>query len=181
MAFVDVNSELWRELASLAEDDGVTLYDAALQGNSSVIIYVCKSSGDGKIAGGVSSGDCSKLCKRLITFFAVEASRFGLSEEMRIEVSSSGINRNLRLQRHFMGAVGERVRLTLYGAETSDDGKKVANRGARTIRGTLKAADELNITVEEEGKDATGAVVPYASIKSARIDFNFENCNGLRK
>ncbi len=60
----------------------------------------------------VTSDDCSKLIRKLIHGFAVHGSKLGVGSEPELEVSSPGVERVLRLQKHFEAAVGEKVKIT---------------------------------------------------------------------
>lgn len=77
-----------------------------------------------------------------------------------LEVSSPGIERQLRTPAHFKRSVGEQVSLKLV--PTSD--------GVRRIQGELSAADEVSITVT--GADQTH-VVPYEQIAKANTVFDW--------
>jgi ribosome maturation factor RimP len=77
----------------------------------------------------------------------------------QLEVSSPGLERNLREPGQFARAVGEQVRL-----------KVTAEAGARVVEGTLTGADEEGVTVAT----ATGVQrAGYAEIASARTIFEW--------
>ncbi|MHB1139027.1 MAG: hypothetical protein ACYC2O_08720 [Microthrixaceae bacterium] len=76
-----------------------------------------------------------------------------------LEVSSPGIERTLRTPAHFVGAIGEVVKITTRpGAE-----------GDRRIEGRLSAADEAGITVDVE--DAGPRAIPYGDLQRAKTVF----------
>ena len=60
-----------------------------------------------------------------------------------LEVSSPGVERELRLDEHILYSLGERVEAKLF---TNKDGRK-------SYKGILKAFDGENITISEDDKD----------------------------
>lgn len=163
--------KLWSELASIAHDEGLELYDIEPFGSGGLRIFVQPLKGAGETVdsaaqGGISLDDCSRLCRRLMVFFEAEAGRFGLPTEPVIEVSSPGVNRALKYREHFGGAVGERVKVTL------DEPATVADKLAGTVCGVLRQAQDDGITVLEE-KSNIDISMPYHAIRKVRIDFQF--------
>ena len=75
-----------------------------------------------------------------------------------VEVTSPGLERNLRTPVHFAGAIGEQVQVRL--APFAGD--------ERRLQGTLVASDEQTITIEIEGEART---VAQHSIERARTVF----------
>lgn len=129
MAFVATHEELWREIASIAAEQGLVLYDAERINRDGLRIFVDRKLStidEAETAEGlregeqgetvpremVTSQDCYSLCRRLGVYFAVEGRRFGLpDDDPELEVSSPGINRHLRLPQHFVEAVGRRIKV----------------------------------------------------------------------
>ncbi len=75
-----------------------------------------------------------------------------------LEVSSPGLERPLRVPRHFTAAVGQRVKLRTVARQD----------GPRRLEGELVAADDENATIEVDGERH---VVPLAQIERARTVF----------
>jgi len=75
-----------------------------------------------------------------------------------VEVTSPGLERNLRTPVHFAGAIGEQVQVRL-APHAGDE---------RRLQGTLVASDDDNITIEIEGERR---VVAQRSIERARTMF----------
>ena len=75
-----------------------------------------------------------------------------------VEVTSPGLERNLRTPVHFAGAIGEQVQVRL--APFAGD--------ERRLQGTLVASDEQTITIEIEGE---ARLVAQHSIERARTVF----------
>lgn len=160
---------LWAELASIARDEGLELYDVEHLGGGGLRIFVQSQPGrnvEGQSQGGVSLDDCSRLCRRLMVFFEAEGQRFGVAPEPELEVSSPGVNRDLKYREHFSRAVGERVKVTLADA-AEPEAKK-----AGVVRGVLASTEDQGITVIDENSQLTVSL-PYSAIRRARVDFHF--------
>ena len=163
MAFIEQNDGLWKEVSALAADEGLELYDLERFGNQGGLRVVVAKPETKNASRGISADDCAALCKRLITFFAVEGDRLGVPSEPQLDVSSPGINRVLRTTEHFTGAVGERVKLVW---------KEIESGHTETTVGVLKSFSEGSLTVDEE-ESGTEKKVLITNIRKARVDFPF--------
>lgn len=125
---------------------------------------------DERSARGVTSGDCSRLCRRLMVVFRAEGRRYGVGEEPEIDVSSPGINRELRLPQHFAGAVGERVKIVFSEEALSGHRSPVLFGTLRTFN--PETADGGEIVVEDE---QSGELVSLSchDVKRANVDYKF--------
>ncbi len=75
-----------------------------------------------------------------------------------LEVSSPGLDRVLKKDKHFARFINQRIRVkTLRQFD-----------GPKTIRGLLRAFDEKEIRVETEGSDTT--IIPRSMITRVRLD-----------
>ncbi len=77
-----------------------------------------------------------------------------------LEVSSPGVERELRLPFHFIYAVGQHVDLKFYTAVD----------GVKKLTGILTRFDSEAETVEVDGK-----IIPLEKISRANIHFNFDD------
>ena len=181
MILVNRQDELWQTLDGIADTFGMTVYDLAKRGSCGLVVVIARREahlldGDEKPClekgqGGVTSEDCSRLVRELIIYFQAEGERFGLTVEPEIEVSSPGVNRELRLPEHFIGAVGERVKVTAssYSTQTGASAKI-------TITGKLMSADDKRIRViDENHKDKPEVELLLNEVRKARVDFDFGN------
>ncbi len=159
MSFVSPESRLWSEIKEVSLDEGLLLYDLEKLGNKALRITV---ESDGADKNGVSIKDCTKLCRRLQVLFAASGSSFGLIEEPEIDVSSPGVNRGLRLAKHFSDSVSDRVKVTF---ESVLEGK-------RTVTGILEKFDGNLLSLVDEGTSDL-VEVEFSSISKANIDFAF--------
>jgi ribosome maturation factor RimP len=83
-----------------------------------------------------------------------------LDDPYRLEVSSPGLERKLRLPSHFAKSVGREVvaKITVEGGKT-------------TVRGVIADAGERSFTVEAEGESQ---VVNYEDVLTANTVFRWE-------
>ena len=105
---------------------------------------------------GITIDDCVTVSRRMNEILDREDY---IADAYTFEVSSPGIERRLRTDQHFKGAVGELVRLKLYAAK---DGKKEWD-------GTLKEAAEDMVVLDCEGTEMT---IPKSEIASAHTVFD---------
>jgi ribosome maturation factor RimP len=192
MAFVDVIDKLWTELTDIVNSEGLSLYDVERLGGGGLRIFISNdSSAEKKVSedsesekvsteenkeesagysqGGVTSKACSKLVRRLQTFFLVEGKGLGLPDEPFIEVSSPGLNRHLRLPCHYQSALGEIIKVSFlsnYIFEGAED------KPFKNVIGRLAKYDENQICVEEEGTKRVFEFAP-AKVRRAVVQYQF--------
>ena len=107
--------------------------------------------------GGVTIEDCEAVSRR----FSDELDREDfISEAYILEVSSPGLGRQLKKDRHFENSLGEEVELKLFEAV---DGEK-------EFSGVLKAYDKDSLTIETDG---TEKVFERAKVAVIRLSVNF--------
>lgn len=137
-------------LTPIAEKYGVEIYDVEYvkEGREYYLrIYIDKP-------GGVNISDCEKVSRALSD---------GLDEEDFIpdayilEVSSPGLGRALKKDRHLEKSLGEEVEIKTY--------KPIDKQ--KEFTGILKAYDDAQITIEEEGAARTFERTDIALIKLA--------------
>lgn len=158
--YLNEKDTLWQLLCDIAKDEGLFLYDLDKKSDHSIVVMVDKQ-------GGVTSGECSALCKRLVVFFTAQSEKYGLSSEPAIEVCSPGINRTLRLPAQFKTALGSRLKIVL--SEPISIGERIFS-GA--LFGVLKDCKEQGIVIEHEG-DSFLLELSFDKIKKARVDYIF--------
>jgi len=170
------NTEMWRMISEVATSEGVELFDiefprdGGASGRSGVVrVYIAKSmttipegsEESPERRSSVTFEDCVRVTKRLLD---IDEQNAFVPASCVLEVSSSGINRTLRLPVHFTGAVGERVRLKFRDAQSS----------YQVVTGQLRAVTDGILEVEVEEKKHKGMLsIPLAEVKEARVDFKF--------
>lgn len=133
------------DLAGLCEQVGVEIYDAELLSENGRKIYrvsIAKK-------GGVSLDECAKLSEILSPILDVEppcASAYSL------EVSSAGLERNLKSLNHYKLSLGEKVIITL-----NDKSK---------VRGEILAVNNENIDILNESGEKIS--LNFNDIKKAK-------------
>lgn len=106
---------------------------------------------------GVNIGDCETVSRAL----SDELDRMDFIEDAYIlEVSSPGLGRPLKKDKHFEKSLGSEVDIKTYKAID----------GVKDFTGVLKAYDEKTITIEEEDGERTFDKKEVASVKLT-IDF----------
>jgi ribosome maturation factor RimP len=83
-----------------------------------------------------------------------------LSDSYRLEVTSPGLERNLRLPAHYLKSVGREV----LAKVTSGDEKV-------TLRGVIAEAGDASFTIEADGEPT---VVDYEDVLTAKTVFRWE-------
>jgi len=176
-------STLWQRVQEVALSEGVELFDLDVPGDPRrggvLRVFITKplpaavpvavqvatateeaTEGPEGARTGISFEDCVRVSKRLLD---IDEQQELIPEHCTLEVSSPGINRTLRLPQHFIGAVGERVRVKFCGEV-----------GARpqVVHGYIRHADEMEISLEGE-VEKESVQIPLRDIKEARVDFKF--------
>lgn len=176
MSYVEPSTALWQEVDAIAGDEGLILYDIERQ-SQLMRIFVEKPIPDleenapvpSPTEGGVQLDDCTRLCRRLMTFFSVEGPALAVGSEPLMEVSSPGVNRHLRLRGHFDAAKGRRVKVHYLAAE----GAVVSRAEVKAaVIGVLKDVGEegIKLVVEPGGEELE---IRWSAMIRARCDFDF--------
>jgi ribosome maturation factor RimP len=143
----------------VARDLAVDLYDVRLEfeGPRKILRVFLEREG------GVTLGEIETFSRRFSALLEVEDPVDGA---FVLEVSSPGMNRRLTRPSHFQVSKGRRVRVTLRDLV----------EGSRSFTGTVGEADDEAVVFEREGKGPLR--VPYALVKSVRIDISQEELFG---
>jgi ribosome maturation factor RimP len=155
--------ETWAEEAAQASD--LDLYDVELVSHGRWIIRVYV---DNPIpvrqqiekGEGITAGECAEVSRYLEAY--LDASE-AIPEKYVLEVSSPGIERELKKPRHLHQSVGEKVQLVVR--------KQVASRNK--VIGELLAFEDGTLTVrlEDEGEQVD---IDWANVKEARLKYDFD-------
>jgi ribosome maturation factor RimP len=149
----DIERKTEELLIPIAEENGVRIYD---------VEYV-KEAGDWYLRayidrdGGVDINKCVDVSHALSD--ALDTSDF-IEEAYTLEVSSPGLGRQLKKDRHFENNLGQDVDVKLYKAED----------GTKEFTGKLKGYDAETITVETAAGDKTFVRKEVSSVKLT-LDF----------
>ncbi len=111
-------------------------------------------------ADGIYIEDCEKV-HRFIDPILDEADP--IEESYILEVSSPGIERDIRTPEHYEACVGETVILKLF----------TAIDGAKQIIGTLSAYDIESDVITIKGSDGKDCVLPRSAVSKANIYYDF--------
>ena len=140
-------------LEPICEKYGVKVYDVEYvkeAGEWYLRAYIDKE-------GGVNINDCVDVNHALSD--ALDADDF-IEEAYTLEVSSPGLGRQLKKDRHFANSIGQDVELKLFKPRD----------GVKEFAGTLKAFDDTTVTVTINDEDETFIRKEISVIKLA-LDF----------
>lgn len=140
-------------LTPIAEARGVEIYDVEYVKEGSdwyLRAYIDKP-------GGVDINDCETVSRALSD--ALDKEDF-IEEAYILEVSSPGLGRTLKKDKHLEKSLGEEVEVKTY--KPMD--------GSKEFAGILKAYDDKSITIETENKEICFAKSDVALIRLA-LDF----------
>jgi ribosome maturation factor RimP len=148
-----VDDELFDRLASAAGTLGLELVDVEVR--SGLVRIVVDRPGGADVD---AIADASRVMSRVLDEHDPQPGR-----RYTLEVSSPGIERRLRLPRHYVRAIGETVTVrTATGAE-----------GERRVKGTLAAADDEGFLLEGEGLPPGGRRFTYTEVERVRTVFDW--------
>ena len=149
----DIENKAEEILKPVAAEKGVRIYDVEYVKEGSdyyLRAYIDKD-------GGVNIQDCEDV-SRAYSDKLDEADI--ISDAYILEVSSPGLGRQLKKDRHFENSLGEEVEFKLFEAV----------EGQKEFEGVLKAYDKDSITVAVNGEDRNFARSALAVIK-LKLDF----------
>jgi len=158
--------EMWSRIEELAKERELQIFDIEVPKNEAgfLRIYIERtlpvSELDDSGNSGVNVGDCTWLSKRILDREDVEEI---LPGETRLEVSSPGVNRKLTRPEHFMGAIGERVKISTFGKQSDE----------KFYAGILHGFDGKNLEVIKEN-EKSAVSISLEDVKKARVDYVFE-------
>lgn len=140
-------------LAPIVEKNGVEIYDVEYVKEGSdwyLRAYIDKPEG-------VTIGDCENVSRALSD--ALDAEDY-IADAYILEVSSPGLGRTLKKDRHLEKSLGKKIEIKTY--------KPIDKQ--KEFSGILKAYDAETVTVEEEGKERVFQRSQTALIRLA-LDF----------
>ena len=155
--YIEPGDKLWNFVSNVAMDENLELYDLLRPRQNLLRVFIDKRKIDSKeVSGGVTSGDCSNFCRRLMHSFMVEGVELGVGNEPELEVSSPGLERELRLPTHFSAVVGKNIKL-------------VAND--KYISGILEDFRDETLFIRENENKETKAV-NFNDVRKGQLIFN---------
>ncbi|RKM62865.1 ribosome maturation factor RimP [Butyrivibrio sp. XB500-5] len=149
----DIEKKTEDLLTPIAEANGVSIYDVEYvkeAGEWYLRCYIDKE-------GGVDINDCVNVNRALSD--ALDVDDF-IEEAYTLEVSSPGLGRQLKKDRHFQNSIGMDVELKLFKPRD----------GVKEFAGTLKSFDDTSVTVTINDNDETFIRKEISVIKLA-LDF----------
>ncbi len=142
---------LEEQISKIVNSYGAEFYDAEIVKENDNTIYRISIIKDG----GVDLDLCAEISNDISPLLDVHPPVGG---NYFLEVSSPGIERNLRKAKHFMSAIGERIKLKIVGGQK--------------LKGILKSADEEGIVVTNKDGEHNFS---YPQILKAKTYFDWAN------
>lgn len=148
------------------EETGYELYDVeyAKEGKNYFLrIYIDSPKG-------IDLNDCEKVNDAIMDLLD-EADY--IKEQYFLEVSSPGVERRLRKNKHFEASIGKEVDVNLYSPIKlkQDEVNEKKKNTTKNISGILKSFDENNITLEIESNEEIK--IERKNISNIKIKFNW--------
>ena len=122
---------------------------------------------------GISLDDCEKV-NDVINPILDETNY--IKDQYFLEVSSPGVERKLRKNKHFEASIGQEVEISLYSPillkpeETTKKEKKGNKNTTKNISGILKSFNKDNIILEIEQQEI---IIERKNISNIKIKFNW--------
>jgi len=154
-------------IKGVCTDFGVGYYDLEIKKTQHGIVfcvYITK-------VGGVNISDCSRVSKELLDLLEKDASLSTV--QYSVEVSSPGLERSLKLKKHYLSAINEYLKVNYVMLDTTPDSsedKKIS------VSGKLTEVHQDYIVILKESqskKSDTDCLIqiPFNSIKKAKTYF----------
>lgn len=143
----------------LIQTIGIDLYDLEFAGRT-LRVSITKE-------GGVGINECAEV-SRLLNPVLDDSEELIPGGRYELEVSSPGLDRSLRKQSHFEGAVGEVIHVFTDEPFSNWNGEDKYFEKRRKMKGKLLNVTSEQIELEADGKKA---VVPQKNITKAHVDF----------
>ncbi len=141
-----LDKRIEEEIINVVEGLGYEFYDLVVS-RDKIVVYIDKE-------GGVTVGDCEVVSREISLLLDVDEP---FDHSYVLEVSSPGINRELKRIGHFEKAVGKRCAVNTY--------EEVGGR--RTFNGVLAKVKGSSVFIE----DKRGTVeIDIGNIKKARVN-----------
>lgn len=153
--------KIWTLIEPLVTHDGHEIVDIEVHGSRHVVVRIFLDK-----EGGISLDSCAEFSRKIGHLFDVEDP---IKAAYTLEVSSPGLNRPMRLPRHYKAQIGQEISLKIEGP-----GGKL-----QKLRGRLSAATDESITVEEQ-KDRVHTV-KLADVSTANVVYAWQNEQPLSK
>lgn len=177
------------EIRKLAEEvsarEGCYLYDIEMVGAGGArVLRVTidkEAAADGSSPGGVSVDDCTNVSRAMNLRLDVEDVVPG--GQYQLEVSSPGLERVLKDQRHYQGALNKQISVKSFAPLAQFNSElPIELAKAKQIQGPLLSFDDKGISVGYTPAVKKGAeplpqiaiFVPYESVTKAHTVFEFQ-------
>jgi ribosome maturation factor RimP len=151
-----------KKIASeVAAQEGCFLYDVEFQGRD-LRIFIDKE-------GGAGIDDCSQVSRQLNEIFDTEDPVPG--GNYNLEVSTPGLERNLKEPWHFQKVIGKKVWLKTQQPLETYGVKNKKNLSSKQLSAVLLAADDQLLELEADDEKVK---IPISAIEKAKLVFEMK-------
>lgn len=161
-----------RDLAlPIVEELGLVIYELEVLPSSqrgAVKVFLDREGASGEPGKGVTIGEIAQVSKQLGYLLDVEDV---IAFDYNLEVSSPGVERELKRPEHFQALVGVDVRVV-----TSEPVEEQS-----VFEGTLTAADDDAFEVTVGKQSPTSYRIEYVHVRRAKTVYDFGKANGAQK
>ncbi|AZZ38352.1 ribosome maturation factor [Bdellovibrio sp. qaytius] len=174
-------------VSDIAQKQGCELYDVEVSGtgNARVLrIFIDKQTSttheDGTVTTGVGIEDCSNVARALNEVLDVEGGpEIVPGGAYSLEVSSPGLDRQLKTKYHFEKVVGKKIFVQMDANLGSLGAQEKAIQLTKKFEEVLKAVDGENLVFDFRQETLK---VPLNLVQKAKLVFDFkENVKGTKK
>ncbi len=150
-------------ISPVVEKSGYSLYDVEFIGRT-LRVSIDRTEG-------ISLQDCVDLSRLINPLLDVEDAIPGGRYEL--EVSSPGLDRNLRKPPHFQSVVGHKIHVTTEVPLSNWNGGLEDSffRNRKNISGILTSFDGVTIALNTDGRDVK---IPLSAVAKAYVDFEMK-------
>lgn len=160
VVFFDVAEKVEELATPIAESLGLEVIYVEFiteKGRHILRVYIDKAiAGGTEEEEGVNVGDCGRLSNELSTVLDVEDC---IAENYYLEVTSPGINRPLKKEKHFALAIGEKIKIKT----------KEAVDGRKNFKVTLEGVSDKNLFVRDSTDEKI--TIKIDNVEKANIDY----------
>lgn len=152
--------------SEVATQEGCILYDLEFVGlgkGRTLRVFIDKEDGT------ISIDDCSNVSKGLNEFLDANESLIP-GEAYSLEVSTPGLDRNLKKPWHFQKVIGKKIYIKTVKALESLGVVDKKWKAAKTVEEILESADESGIRFVVKDVELK---IPYSAIDKAKVVFEF--------
>lgn len=163
-----ITQDLHDKIESLITQKGLELYDIELlKENESMILRISIFKKEG-----ISLDDCENISTLIAPLLDVELSDL---EAYHLEVSSPGVERNLKKPKHFLCSIGQKVAVTLSNKTIINGILESYNTDEITIKEILKPTKKKQNNLKESSQEDKTHIIKPNETKKVKTIFDWDS------